>query len=187
MKFCEVIKYSALSSSINLSATSPHLRRRIWQETISTLFLTSPECKIPVNQRMAFAISKDYQYPPYLLDFKGTPAERHVENLKVLRMSPLTTSTLLNPPQILREIGLPGYKDGLAITAEQDRREFLTVQSRVQKQFIGPDCYWKCLKKEMPQVTSYFGTAWWVPFPPTLVRFIAIACSCTLQTIFPRC
>jgi hypothetical protein len=32
---------------------------------------------------MLFAHAPDSEYPPYLLDFKGTPAERHVENIKV--------------------------------------------------------------------------------------------------------
>jgi hypothetical protein len=32
---------------------------------------------------MRFAHAPDSEYAPYLLDFRGTPAERHVENLKV--------------------------------------------------------------------------------------------------------
>jgi hypothetical protein len=32
---------------------------------------------------MAFAQAPDAEYPPYLLDFAGSPGERHVENLKV--------------------------------------------------------------------------------------------------------
>lgn len=32
---------------------------------------------------MMFAESRDSEYPPYLLDFLGTPGERYVENLKV--------------------------------------------------------------------------------------------------------
>ena len=32
---------------------------------------------------MVFAQARDSEFPPYLLDFRGTPGERHVENLKV--------------------------------------------------------------------------------------------------------
>ena len=32
---------------------------------------------------MDYAEAYDSEYPPYLLDFKGSPGERHVENLKV--------------------------------------------------------------------------------------------------------
>lgn len=34
---------------------------------------------------MKFAQARDSEYPPYLLAFAGSPAERHVENLKVRR------------------------------------------------------------------------------------------------------
>lgn len=36
---------------------------------------------------MIFAQARDAEYPPYLLDFTGSPAERHVENLKVCLLS----------------------------------------------------------------------------------------------------
>lgn len=32
---------------------------------------------------MTFAEASNLEWPPYLLSFKGSPAERHVENLKV--------------------------------------------------------------------------------------------------------
>jgi hypothetical protein len=35
------------------------------------------------KQQLNFAEAENAEYPPYLLDFGGTPAERHVENLKV--------------------------------------------------------------------------------------------------------
>lgn len=38
---------------------------------------------IPSKQKMIFAQARDSEFPPYLLNFTGTPAERHVENLKV--------------------------------------------------------------------------------------------------------
>ena len=32
---------------------------------------------------MHYAQARDTEFPPYLLNFTGTPGERHVENLKV--------------------------------------------------------------------------------------------------------
>lgn len=32
---------------------------------------------------MAYDEARDGEYPPYLLQFEGTPGERHVENLRV--------------------------------------------------------------------------------------------------------
>ncbi|PSS37675.1 hypothetical protein PHLCEN_2v499 [Hermanssonia centrifuga] len=71
------------SPRLDLSPTSAHIRRRIWQEAISVLILTNPECGIPKIQPMQFAQARDSEYPPYLLAFAGSPGERHVENLKV--------------------------------------------------------------------------------------------------------
>lgn len=34
---------------------------------------------------MHYIQARDSEYPPYLLDFQGSPAERHVENIKVSR------------------------------------------------------------------------------------------------------
>lgn len=76
-----------VSRRLDTSATSIHTKRRIWQESISALLLISPDCKIPKKQSMSFAQARDSEFPPYLLDFLGTPGERHVENLKVCRIS----------------------------------------------------------------------------------------------------
>jgi hypothetical protein len=76
--------------SLDISPSSPHTRRRIWQEAITTLFLTSPECEIPKEKTITFAHAPEAEYPPYLLDFAGSPSERHVENLKVRMMMMIT-------------------------------------------------------------------------------------------------
>lgn len=68
---------------LDISRHSLHTKRRIWQESITTLFLTSPGCEIPKGQTMDFAQSRDSEFPPFLLNFGGNPGERHVENLKV--------------------------------------------------------------------------------------------------------
>ncbi|KAJ6604613.1 hypothetical protein DFH09DRAFT_1123281 [Mycena vulgaris] len=130
-----------ITRRLDTSANSLHTRRRIWQESITTLFLTNTDCRIPDDQPMEFAQARDSEYPPYLLRFSGRPAERHIENIK-----------------ILREIGSLDYH----------KAWFKYLEGEIQQHFIGPDCYWR--DSELPTgVTSPFGNAWWIPFPPTLV------------------
>ncbi|KAH8120174.1 hypothetical protein DFH11DRAFT_1558766 [Phellopilus nigrolimitatus] len=136
------------SPKLDLTPLSPHVKRRIWQETITTLFLTTPDCKIPVNQPMLYSQARDSEYPPYLMNFKGFPAERHTENLK-----------------ILRELGLKAYTSGLSISDDDRSRR---LQDWIQISFVGPDCYWKDADSREEDI-SHFGTAWWIPFPPSLV------------------
>ncbi|KAJ7125620.1 hypothetical protein C8R43DRAFT_1029603 [Mycena crocata] len=139
------------SPRLDISANSMHSRRRIWQESITTLFLTSPECRIPENQAMQFAQARDSEHPPYLLGFTGSPAERHIENIK-----------------ILREIGSLGYNKAVALLNGPDYEWFKYLEGEIQQHFVGPDCYWR--GADLPKgVTSPFGNAWWIPFPPTLV------------------
>jgi hypothetical protein len=40
---------------------------------------------MPPEQKMSYAESRDSSFPPYLLNFRHTIGERHVENLKVGR------------------------------------------------------------------------------------------------------
>nr|GAT44157.1 predicted protein [Mycena chlorophos] len=139
------------SPRIDLSSNSIHTKRRIWQEAITTLFLTNHDCRIPANQPMTFAEARDAEYPPYLLQFRGYPAERHVENIK-----------------ILRELGPTSYHRAIALTTGPDYEWFKYLEGEIQQHFIGPDSYWR--GNTLPDgVTSPFGNAWWIPFPPTLV------------------
>ncbi|KAK0464168.1 hypothetical protein IW261DRAFT_1524303 [Armillaria novae-zelandiae] len=143
------------SPRLDLSPLSPHTKRRIWQESITALLLTSPECRIPAKQRMVYAQARDSEFPPYLLNFCGTPAERHAENLK-----------------ILREIGSLKYNKASALLSGPDYEWFRKLESQIQKHFIGPDCYWKSPSETKPELVgcaNFFGNAWWIPFPPTLV------------------
>lgn len=72
--------------------------------------------------------------------------------------------------QILREVGLKDYEDGLCLMPGAKCEEFLLAQHRIQKNYVGPDCFWKAdAPPGLPAMTSYFGTSWWIPFPPTLV------------------
>ncbi|KAF9496158.1 hypothetical protein BDN71DRAFT_1482328 [Pleurotus eryngii] len=146
-----VKRIDVFSPWLDISPSSIHIRRRIWQETITTLILTSPDCQIPPDQDMLFAQARDSEFPPYLLDFLGSPGERHVENLK-----------------ILREIGTLAYARGVALISGADHELYSDIAKEIQGNFIGPDCYWKA-QKGRPNCRSFFGNAWWIPFPPTLV------------------
>ncbi len=50
-----------------------------------------------------------------------------------------------------------------------DYEWFRYMEETIQKHFVGPDCYWKPLGVKPRGCTKFFGSAWWVPFPPTLV------------------
>ncbi|KAI0375073.1 hypothetical protein BV20DRAFT_960129 [Pilatotrama ljubarskyi] len=140
------------SPRLDLSPTSPHTKRRIWQEAISTLLLTDEATRIPEKQRMEFKQARDGEYPPYLLHFMGSPGERHVENLK-----------------ILREVGSVAYTKAVALASGPDYEWFKHLEETIQRYFVGPDSYWKPRGVKPRNCTKFFGNAWWVPFPPTLV------------------
>lgn len=139
------------SPRLNTSPSSLHSTRRIWQEAIATLLLTTPSCAIPKDQAMCFAQAKGSEFPPYLLDFQGSPSERFVENLK-----------------ILREVGSLAYSRAIALTTGPDYAWYRRLEDEIQKEYTGPDSYWKG-GPAIPNCTSFFGNAWWIPFPPTLV------------------
>ncbi|KIM22943.1 hypothetical protein M408DRAFT_269120 [Serendipita vermifera MAFF 305830] len=142
------------SPKLELTSNSPHIRRRIWQETIGTLILTDETCRIPVKQKISYSEPINFEWPPYLLDFQGTPGERHVENLK-----------------ILREEGLKKYARAISLISGPEEKLFKFLKSRIENHFIGPDCYWRPNDKneDTSGHKAFFGNAWWVPFPPTLV------------------
>ncbi|KAF8521485.1 hypothetical protein JB92DRAFT_3082021 [Gautieria morchelliformis] len=139
------------SPHLDISNKSHHTRRRIWQESITVILLGSHECAIPKSQKMEFSESQDCQWPPYLLEFQGTPAERHVENLK-----------------ILREMGGLEYAKGVALHHGRHSERMNHVLAKIQRHFIGPDSYWRTPSR-CETHSSCFGNAWWIPFPPTLV------------------
>ncbi|KAF8632635.1 hypothetical protein AX15_001834 [Amanita polypyramis BW_CC] len=139
------------SPRLDISKSSIHVKRRIWQDSITTLFLTTTSCAIPKNHQMIYIESGNYEYPPYLLNFQGTPGERHVENLKVLK-----------------EVGSLAYSQAIAL--EDENGQFHRLENEILENFVGPDCFWR--KPEGGVVlgySKYFGNAWWIPFPPMLV------------------
>lgn len=61
--------------------TPKHVTRRIWQEAICTILLATPSFSLPKEARLQFA--REPGCAPYLLAFRGTQAERVIENIKV--------------------------------------------------------------------------------------------------------
>lgn len=122
-----------------------HIKRRIWQETWSTLILTHPELKMAEDKIVAF--SQAPYRPPYLIDFGGTVAERHIENLKVVR-----------------QIGIRRYTAAVTpLTARLSR-----LQSKITHHYTGPDMFYRP-EDSLEHVQSYFGKAYVVPFPFSVV------------------
>ncbi|KAF9348830.1 hypothetical protein BGX26_012794 [Mortierella sp. AD094] len=122
-----------------------HIKRRIWQETWTTTLLVEDSFKMPAGKVVAY--SQSPHRPPYLLNFTGTVAERHVENLR-----------------IVRQIGLRSYSQAC---------QFLTpaiVRKRglILKEFVGPDMYY-APEFMASNIKTYFGKAYVVPFPFSVV------------------
>jgi len=46
------------------------------------------------------------------------------------------------------------------------------LSSKIEKNFVGPDCFWQPRNKQGSGAgrKQFFGNAWWIPFPPTLVK-----------------
>ncbi|PWN89441.1 hypothetical protein FA10DRAFT_145352 [Acaromyces ingoldii] len=130
-----------------------HIKRRVWEETLSTVLLCAAPYHMPLGHLVTF--STDDDWPPYLLNFQGSAAERHVENLK-----------------ILKAIGLTTYRKHVEeLRMNDDRaRRFKKVARKIQRSFAGPDAYWRPLNPPFADgVSSWFGKAFLVPFPPTLL------------------
>ncbi|KAF9453858.1 hypothetical protein P691DRAFT_771149 [Macrolepiota fuliginosa MF-IS2] len=141
------------SPQLDISSSSIHLKRRIWQEALSTLLFTDPETGIPQKQRMIYAQARNSEYPPYLLEFAGSLGERHAENIK-----------------ILREVGTSKYARAVGLLSGPDEEWYRYLESEIQRHHVGPDCYWKDPREpSIPNCSKFFGNAWWIPFPPTLV------------------
>ncbi|XP_006454307.1 hypothetical protein AGABI2DRAFT_197252 [Agaricus bisporus var. bisporus H97] len=148
-----LIKREPVRIQLDLTPSSIHLKRRIWQETVSTLLFTDPKTCIPNDQPVIYAQARDSEYPPYLLQFSGSPAERHAENIK-----------------ILREVGNSVYAKAVGLWSGPDGGHFKDLGEEIQQHHVGPDCYWKNPREhDAFEAVSVFGNAWWIPFPPTLV------------------
>ena len=79
--------------------------------------------------------------------------------------------------QILREVGSVAYHKAVKLVSGPDYEWFRYMEETIQKHFVGPDCYWKPHGAKPRGCTKFFGNAWWVPFPPTLVgSLLALSC-----------
>ncbi|KAF8751875.1 hypothetical protein RHS01_08294 [Rhizoctonia solani] len=144
--------------ALDISPESQHLQHRIWKESLSTLLLASPQCQMPTSQRLVFAegieVASQNPVPPYLLDFSLSPAERHIENLK-----------------ILREIGGPAYEE--AVNESRIHYKLITgLRQKILQHMVGPDAFWfpkGNTGTSCPNAADYFGNAWCLPFPLTVI------------------
>ncbi|CAO1623307.1 unnamed protein product [Jaminaea pallidilutea] len=128
-----------------------HVKRRVWEETLSILLLTADNFRMPEGADVAFTASTEW--PPYLLFFRGTVAERHIENL-----------------MILKSIGLRKYKETVRFMRSEDGLYHQRVLEQIRLRHTGVDAYFRPTSPPFPSnVESFFGKAFVVPFPPTLV------------------
>ncbi|PWN50271.1 hypothetical protein IE53DRAFT_316116 [Violaceomyces palustris] len=130
-----------------------HIKRRVWQETLSTVLLCGTSYHMPLGHVIAFSLSDTERWPPYLLNFQGSVAERHIENLK-----------------IVKEIGISDYEHCIHLSRSSVGERLKHLAWIIQTKYAGPDAYFRPTKPPFPNgVSSYFGKAFVVPFPPTLV------------------
>ncbi|KAF9170819.1 hypothetical protein BGX21_008404 [Mortierella sp. AD011] len=122
-----------------------HVKRRIWQETWTTTLLVEDSFKMPAGKVVAY--SQSPHRPPYLLNFTGTVAERHVENLR-----------------IVRQIGLRSYSQACQFLTPAIIRK----RNLILKKFVGPDMYY-APEFMTSNIKTYFGKAYVVPFPFSVV------------------
>ncbi|SNX85284.1 uncharacterized protein MEPE_03993 [Melanopsichium pennsylvanicum] len=130
-----------------------HIKRRVWEETFSILILCGREYHMPLEQVIAFSVSDGDEWPPYLIGFQGSVAERHIENLK-----------------IVKQIGIEAYRSEIDFSRTQQGAYRQKLIRTIQRDLTGPDAYWRPQEPPFPSgATSFFGKAFLVPFPPTLV------------------
>ncbi|GAA5993738.1 hypothetical protein JCM10908_001061 [Rhodotorula pacifica] len=125
------------SPALNLDK---HFNRRVWQETLATIFLCSPEFAMPPGHSLVF----NDEVSPYLLGFTGSQAERLAEDLK-----------------ILRTIGLPAYQDAVARLKDSRLSE---LRDTILPNLLGPDRYYDPVGS-IARTSSLFGRIDVVPFP----------------------
>ncbi|PWY99668.1 hypothetical protein BCV70DRAFT_148120, partial [Testicularia cyperi] len=130
-----------------------HIKRRIWEETMSIVLLCGREYHMPMDQVIAFSMSEEDKWPPYLIDFHGSVAERHIENLK-----------------IVKQIGIERYRNEVEFSRTSTGIYRQELVHEIQRRFAGPDAFWRPESPPFPSgVLSFFGKAFMIPFPPTLV------------------
>ena len=77
---------------------------------------------------------------------------------------------MLNREQIMREVGSSSYNRAALLGSGPDHTWVRDLVNEIQEHYVGPDAYWHNLSEDaVPGHTRYFGHAWLVPFPPTVV------------------
>jgi hypothetical protein len=83
-----------------------------------------------------------------------------------------------NMSQILREEGLKKYARAIAMISGPEAKLFRFLKHKIQAHHIGPDSYWRPFDKAADSKShrNFYGNAWWIPFPPTLVCIVISKC-----------
>ncbi|KAJ1995307.1 hypothetical protein GGI04_005846, partial [Coemansia thaxteri] len=110
-----------------LVATNPYdprLRRllieRVWQDTWSAILLASRDFRLLPNHRIAFCQTR--AHPPYMVNYIGFAAERHLENL-----------------HLYDAIGRRAYSQAIMLERHNDHRTAL--MDEIVRLYTGPDMY----------------------------------------------
>lgn len=76
---------------------------------------------------------------------------------------------------------MASYTQGVVMLSGAGSARFRELLETIQRHFIGPDCYWKDPSEpEIPGCKRFFGNAWFVPFPPTVVRTLSLSLAATI-------
>ncbi|KAJ2747294.1 hypothetical protein GGI20_000629 [Coemansia sp. BCRC 34301] len=107
------------------SAYDPRLRRllieRVWQDTWSAILLASRDFRLLPNHRIAFCRTR--AHPPYMVNYIGFAAERHLENL-----------------HLYDAIGRRAYCHAVMLERHNDAR--IALMDEITSVFTGPDMYY---------------------------------------------
>jgi len=80
--------------------------------------------------------------------------------------------------QVLREEGLKKYARAITMISGPEAKLFKSLKHRIQTHHVGPDSYWRPFDRvgDAKSHKNFFGNAWWIPFPPTLVCITIFKC-----------
>ncbi|KAJ2356381.1 hypothetical protein GGF43_002109, partial [Coemansia sp. RSA 2618] len=143
------------------SAYDPRLRRllieRVWQDTWSAILLASRDFRLLPGHRVTFNVTTTH--PPYMLNYIGFAAERHLENL-----------------HLYEKIGRRAYCKAILMERDSDQRTGL--MDEIARVFTGPDMYFNPFagsaspdvvatryRLAQSEVQSWFGSVHILHFP----------------------
>ena len=141
---------------------SRQIIRRIWMDTWTALLLCHSSTKMDQKQQVLCLPSESR--PSQKLPFHGSIAERHLENLK-----------------IMRSIGALKFAEACHDLSPEE----ISGRQKVYNLYCGPgrwsqssssylDCFYWPANKKIAGVTTWFGTASVVPFPFTVVSYFSL-------------